>query len=238
VADLAVSAGASSIAHGVHYTVLGMGLLALVWLLAPSRRAASDAGDDHVQRIAALRALVAAGELGALHETVAPPRADLPEATPRAAARTWLPLAVVSCAAAAGAHAAVGPAHFREKTVLGLFFAVAAAAQMGWSVAVAMRPSALLLRLGVAGNLALVALWALTRTAGLPGLAPEAVGAWDLACVTWELVAALACLHVLAGHVAAGTRVAGWIDWDSRARLWAYISIVGLGLLSISGAAS
>ena len=237
MADLAVSAGAISIAHGVHYAVLGTGLLALVWLLAPSRRAASNVGDEHEQRVATLRALVAAGELGALRHTAARRRSDMLEAPPPAA-RIWLPLAVVSCAAAAGVHAAVGPAHFREKTVLGLFFAFTAAAQMGWSVAVALRPSDLLLRLGVAGNVALVALWAVTRTAGLPGLAREAVGPWDLACVMWELVAALACVHVLAGHTPAGTRAGGWTDWDHRVRLWAYVSVVGLGLLSIVGAGS
>lgn len=235
MADLAVGAGAISIAHGVHYAVLGTGLLGLVWLLAPGRRTVSD---EHALRVQALREVVAAGNLGLAHPPTIPPTSPVRE-KPALEARLWLPVALTSCAAAAGVHAAVGPEHFREKTVLGLFFALAAVAQMAWSVALAVRPERVLLRWGTIDNVALVALWAVTRTIGLPGLAREPVGPWDLSCVTWELVAAFACLQALAAHSALGAaRVAGWADWDARARLWALLSVVGLGLLSISGAAS
>jgi hypothetical protein len=236
VADPAVIAGASSIAHAVHYTVLGTGLLALVWLLVPGRRAA---GDAHAVRVEALRELVAAGALAQpQQQAVAPP--SMVRAAPARVNRLWLPLAVTSCTAAAGVHAAVGPAHFREETVVGLFFALAAAAQLLWSVAVVVRPKGLLIRFGVLGNVGLVALWAVSRTIGLPGLPPEGVGPWDLTCVVWELVAAIACLATLAAHRAAapGLRVVGWADWDDLARRWATVSVIGLGLLSISGAGS
>jgi len=234
VTDLAVSVGASSVAHGVHYTVLGIGLLGLVAMLAPGR---APAQDDHAVRVRALRESVAAGTLtsgGAAPRHVAGP-VDVPEAS-----RLWLPLAVVSCTAAAGVHAAVGPAHFREKTVLGLFFAVATTAQLVWALLVVARPARRLLVAGVVGNVALVVLWAVTRTVGLPGLlpGPEAVGSWDLACVTWEVVAVVACQPLLGDAHTRPARVAGWSEWDHRARLWALASVVGLGLLSISGGGS
>jgi hypothetical protein len=239
VTDLAVSAGAGSVAHGVHYTVLGIGLLGLVVLLAPGRRSAR-VQDEHALRVEALRHQVAVGALGGRHAALP----ALPPAFSEVSlvGRLWLPLAVISCTAAAGVHAAVGPAHFREKVVLGLFFAVATVAQLAWSIAVVVRPSDLLLRLGALGNAALIALWVVTRTVGLPGLlpGPEEVGSWDLACVGWELVAVITCLPLLGKNHGPrpSYRVAQWVDWDHRARLWAYVSIVGLGLLSISGAGS
>jgi len=234
VAGLAVSVGAGSVAHDVHYTVLGIGLLGLVAMLAPGGRPVQD---EHSLRVRALREAVATGTLTAARPA---PRHVLAPVVP-IASRLWLPLAVVSCTAAAGVHGAVGPAHFREKTVIGLFFVVATTAQVVWSLLVVARPGQHLLAAGAVGNAALIVLWAITRTLGLPGLlpGPEAVGAWDLACVAWEAVAVISCLVAL-GSTPGDTRsrVAGWADWDQRARLWAYASVVGLGLLSISGAGS
>jgi len=73
--------------------------------------------------------------------------------------------------------------------------------------------------------------------------APEAVGPWDLTCVAWELVAVLACVEVLVAPTrslggGSAYRVARWRDWDARVRAWGWISVLGLGLLSISGAGS
>lgn len=234
MAGLAVSVGAGSVAHDVHYTVLGIGLLGLVAMLAPGGRPVQD---EHALRVRALREAVAAGTLtGGPHS----PRHVLAPVAPLTS-RLWLPLAVVSCTAAAGVHGAVGPAHFREKAVIGLFFVVATTMQVVWSLLVVARPGPHLLAAGAVGNASLIVLWAVTRTFGLPGLlpGPEAVGAWDLACVAWEAAAVVACLVAL-GSAPGGTRsrVAGWAEWDQRARLWAYVSVVGLGLLSISGAGS
>src|SRR6478609_285686 len=77
----------------------------------------------------------------------------------RRASRTLLPLAVVSSAAAAGVHAAMGPSHFSEGFLLGLFFAVSAMAQLAWAGLALTSGGALLLRLGVLLNLGCVALW-------------------------------------------------------------------------------
>lgn len=234
--DLAVSAGAGSLAHGVHYTVLGIGLLGLVVLLAPGRRSAPDPEDEHAVRVQALREAVMAGTLGG-SRTAAPPAPPRPTRTAPLSSRLWLPVAVVSCTAAAGVHAAVGPAHFREQAILGVFFAVTTMTQMTWAVLVVVRPSPQLLTLGMLGNAALIGLWAITRTVGLPGIlpGPEEVGSWDLACVSWELLAIIACVPALGSRA---PRVADWVDWDRRARLWAHLSVIGLGLLSISGAGS
>ena len=82
----------------------------------------------------------------------------------------------------------MGPSHFSEGFLLGLFFAVSAMAQLGWASLALTSGGALLLRVGVLVNLGCVALWAVTRTLGLPfGLipGPEAVGAWDVATVVW-----------------------------------------------------
>jgi len=241
VAGLAVSAGVSSVAHGIHYALLGIGLAGLVALLAPARSTVEPV-DEHAVRVRQLRRAVAAGTLG--HPDPAPlPPVRVLRAAPTSA-RLWLPLAIVSCTAAAGVHATVGPAHFREQTVLGLFFAAATLGQIGWSLAAAVRATPLLLGLGAAGNAALIGLWAVTRTLGLPGVlpAPEAVGPWDLACVAWELVTVLACVEVLLGPArppgGPAYRVARWRDWDARVRAWGWISVLGLGLLSISGAGS
>ena len=57
-----------------------------------------------------------------------------------------------------------------------------------------------LLVAGAVGNIAVIGLWAITRTLGLPfGLLPEpeAVGPWDVACGGWELIVACSCIALL-----------------------------------------
>jgi hypothetical protein len=96
--------------------------------------------------------------------------------------------------ASAGAgliHLAVCPSHFKEATAFGLFFAAAAAAQLWWAAAVWRNPTQRLLTIGAVGNAAVLALWLVTRTVGLPfgpepGVA-EAVGGPDLFAGVVEL---------------------------------------------------
>jgi hypothetical protein len=244
VTGMLASAGASSVAHGVHYSILGIGILGLFVLLAPGLRAPSRPGlaepvDEHARRVQALRIAAASGQLASGAGLPGVRLVPASEQTVVAEQRPlWLPLAVVGAAAAAGVHAAFGPAHFREGTMLGLFFAASALAQISWSVAVVVRATPGLLRLGVVGNIGLVGLWLTTRTVGLPGFlpGPEAVGPWDLACVTWELVGVVGCLRALGDG--APYRLDSWVRWDRRAQAWAALAVVGLGLLSISGAGS
>jgi hypothetical protein len=86
------------------------------------------------------------------------------------------PLLVGVAMASAGCalvHAAAGPAHFREATAFGAFFVVASALQATWAMLVVRRVNRALLKIGAFGNTAVLLLWAVTRTVGLP-IGPEA----------------------------------------------------------------
>ncbi|HLM50785.1 MAG TPA: hypothetical protein VK279_09575 [Solirubrobacteraceae bacterium] len=116
---------------------------------------------------------------------------------------TALLLGVVSITAGL-VHAVVVPDHAGEGLAHGAFFVAAAAFQLGWAAAllgrVAVRAT---LRVGIAGNLAIVAVWALSRTVGVPvgpdAWTPEAVGALDLLATYDELLLAAGSALLLAG---------------------------------------
>lgn len=112
------------------------------------------------------------------------------------------------------AHIAAAPGHFEEWWGYGLFFLAAALAQVVYGLLLLTQGieggggwPAWRRRVywgGIAGNLALVALWAVTRTIGIP-LGPEAgevegIGALDLASKGIEL-ATVAVLASLAASV-------------------------------------
>jgi len=234
-----LSVGATTVAHGVHYAVLGVGFLGLLALLGPQLvggRRATTGADEHTLRVLALADQISVGGLGV---TVTP---TLPRTWPRPAAidhvgARYLPIAVVSSAAAAGVHAAVGPAHFREGLAFGMFFAVAGLAQVGWALAMAVRPSRSLLVAAVVGNSAVLLLWLVTRTIGLPGLmaGPESVGLWDLSCGIWELAVIVAAGQVLHARPRTGFRIPPWSDWEPPARAWALGSASVLPALALFG---
>jgi hypothetical protein len=82
---------------------------------------------------------------------------------------------------AAVIHVWVMPEHFEEWWGYGLFFLVSAAAQ------------ATLLRVGIIGNLVIIALWVVTRTIGIPVFGPHAgeieeLGAIDIASKLVEVL--------------------------------------------------
>ena len=234
MADSAIDA--SALAHGVHYAVLGIGLVGLLALLAPQwtgRHRPVEPRTEHELRVAALLRQIADGSRGLLENVVLDgPRTRRP-------ASAVLPVAVISSTAAAGVHAAVCPAHFRESAVFGLFFAGSAVAQVLWSVAMVLRPSRRLVRGAVAGNASVLVLWAVTRTVGLPfGLLPrpEAIGPWDLSCGAWELVVVLTCATLLRRR--GDLRVPTFDFWPRSAHVWLIASSVVLGALTVSGASS
>jgi hypothetical protein len=71
-------------------------------------------------------------------------------------------------------HLWVMPEHFEEWWGYGAFFLVAAVAQLLYVPIVLRRSSRTVLLAGIAGNLAIVALYLLTRTVGIPLFGPEA----------------------------------------------------------------
>lgn len=71
-------------------------------------------------------------------------------------------------AAAGGLHLAALPGHWAASTVAGAFFAVTAAVQLLGAVSIAARPSSKTVLAVVAGNVAVLTLWAMSRTTGLP----------------------------------------------------------------------
>lgn len=227
-------------AHAVHYAVLGVGFLGLFALLGPQlvggRREVS-APDDHARRVRALADQISVGRLGA---TMMPPPQPAAAAAPLTVdliGTRYLPIAVVSSAAAAGVHAAVGPAHFGEGLVFGLFFAAAALAQVGWALVMALRPSRRLLIAAVAGNTAILLLWLVTRTIGLPGLLPEpeAMGLWDLSCGVFEVAVIVTAARILRRGPGIGLRLTRWSDWEPFARGWTLVAASALPVLALTG---
>ncbi len=244
VTAMSTAVGASLLAHGLHYAMVLAGLWGLAALLLPhalDRLAvpgSRPAPTAHDQRVAALRAAVASGAPGIPTLTVAPPVEPEPTATPAFS----VPLALVSSTAAAGIHAAVVPPHLRGEVAAGAFLLAAAVVQLAWAAA-AQRPTARLLATGVAVNLGLVAVWLVSRTTGLPfagALGIDAgrhpVGAWDLTCVAFELLAVAACWRVLRDGVPA--RCPGWFDWHPTSRAAVGAAAVSLVLLTLAGAHS
>jgi hypothetical protein len=83
-------------------------------------------------------------------------------------------------------HLWVTPEHFEEWWGYGAFFVVAGAAQIFYVPIVLLLPTRIVLLGGIAGNLAIVVLYLLTRTVGIPLFGPEAgeVGGFGLVDVS------------------------------------------------------
>ena len=126
---------------------------------------------------------------------------------------------------AATIHLWAVPVHLAEWWGYGAFFVAAALLQGLFAVALLRRPSRPLLLAGIAANLGVVALYVITRTAGVPFFGPhafeiEAAGTLDLTATVAEL-ALVATLVALAGEA-------------RRARLYLALGAVlsvGTGLL-------
>jgi hypothetical protein len=109
-------------------------------------------------------------------------------------------LAALSAGAAA-IHFAVVFEHFAEYTLYGAFFLVISWAQMIWPAVLLWRPSRLSLWLGVAGNAVVIAVYAASRTVGLP-FGPdlhhaEPVGALDVVSCVLEFGLIVGCAALL-----------------------------------------
>jgi len=116
-----------------------------------------------------------------------------------AQARNGATAAVVLCSAAAGTiHAVVTPDHFHETVIFGLFFLAVTLWQMAVVVAALHRPTQALWTSTAIGTIAVLGIWALSRTTGLPvGPHPwtsEPTGLLDLACAAYETATVAGCL--------------------------------------------
>ncbi|GAB3875832.1 hypothetical protein GCM10028802_12650 [Terrabacter terrigena] len=110
---------------------------------------------------------------------------------------------------AAAIHVVVVPEHLDEWAAAGLFFVVLAATQLLVGVGVLVRPGRLVWAASVVVAAGPIALWALSRTVGLPfgpepGV-PEALGMGDLACAVLEAAAVGFALSLRSGENADDT---------------------------------
>jgi hypothetical protein len=106
--------------------------------------------------------------------------------------RTLMIILAGLSAGAAVIHLAAAPSHYREIGDLAAGFVVSAAFQAAWIRWCLAGPSRSTIAIGIAGNLAIVAAWAWTRTIGLPvgelAGSPEPIGFPDGASVVFELL--------------------------------------------------
>jgi hypothetical protein len=98
-------------------------------------------------------------------------------------------------------HVAAAIAHLSEYVPAAIFFVALASFQFAWGVAVYRMPSRRILSIGAGVSLAVVALWVISRTSGIP-LGPERwtaeeVGPLDLICTADETLLALLALFPL-----------------------------------------
>jgi hypothetical protein len=89
-------------------------------------------------------------------------------------------------------HAVVVPEHLEEWWVFGAFFIITAVFQLAWAAVMALRPSAIVYTTGGLVNGAIIAVWALSRTIGLPigpeAWMPEPASTLDVAATLTELL--------------------------------------------------
>jgi hypothetical protein len=121
--------------------------------------------------------------------------------------KTGLYAAATLSLGAALIHLWVAPEHFEEWWGYGAFFLVAAAAQVLYIPLLVRWPTHAVLVVGIAGNLAIVMLYLLTRTVGIPLFGPEAgevegVGFADVCATTSELGISIALGAALLREVA------------------------------------
>ena len=177
-------------------------------------------------------ALQIAGALAVSALTLAVVPLAVRDDTSRAAIATAL-----LCAGAAAIHYAVIADHLEEWWAFGVFFAAMGVAQLLWAALVVASPSHLLVRVGVLGNAAIIALWIVTRTAGTligpDGHTPESVGVADSVATAFELGVVLAGPWLARG-IRSNRGTTGSVAWTFGGLTWA---VTGVALLSVLGVA-
>jgi hypothetical protein len=160
------------------------------------------------------------------------------EASPTPAAATTmtirhaplLPAIALGGAGAAAVHFVVMPDHFEESALYGAFFLVAAIVQLGYSALLLARPSRTLVAAGVAGNLAVILLWVVTRTISIP-LGPgagttEAFGGLDILASAFEALVVICGTVTLVHKPTATPRL--------RAPAWSALTVLAAGAVTVT----
>jgi hypothetical protein len=91
-----------------------------------------------------------------------------PRTEPKTDSRLAARLAALASLGAAVIHFTVVPTHWHEWMPAGVFFVALASFQLIWAAAVLVRATTPFLAAGIALNVAAIAVWALSRTAGTP----------------------------------------------------------------------
>jgi hypothetical protein len=110
--------------------------------------------------------------------------------------------AIALLSAGAGViHLAVVPEHLEEWFAAGVFFIALGAFQIAWAPVVAFRPERWILLAGAVVNAGVVALWAVSRTTGLPvgpeAGEPEAIGLADGLATTLEALIVMGSMALM-----------------------------------------
>ena len=137
-------------------------------------------------------------------------------------------------------HIAVVREHFAESWAHGTFFAVVGLAQIGWALLALHRASVPFPRLTAAATLALISLWAVTRTVGLTldplTAVPEPVGRADLLAVLLEISLILCILAAIPRP--ATTTTAEAPSTRARASSARFLALLAAGALAVSAIAT
>jgi hypothetical protein len=100
-------------------------------------------------------------------------------------------------------HFAVTAEHLEESAMFGVFFLLLGAFQVMWAL-IMLRPNRPVLALGAIVNLAVIGIWVLSRTAGLPvgpeAGEPEEAGVLDGMATALEALIVLGSAWLLARH--------------------------------------
>jgi hypothetical protein len=124
---------------------------------------------------------------------------------------------VTSSIAAGVVHAAVVPEHLEEAWLFGVFFIAAAVFQISWTIRVVLGPSSAVYSAGALANGAMIGIWFVSRTIGLPtGPEPwmaESAGMLDVAATVLELLLVAGSLVLRARVHEDGLRTADDSRW-------------------------
>lgn len=137
-------------------------------------------------------------------------RMSLHTAGPPAFDKVVLRAALIASAAAAAIHLGAAHSHLSEYAPAGGFMIVAGVAQAAWALSL-IEPTRALMRIGIAGNGIIIALWIVSRTVGLPfGPAPwtpEDIHTTDVLATGLEVVVLFCCSALVRPFSAGVTRL-------------------------------